>query len=76
MLSRNIFDKNGNEYDNPEWSSREAIFFNSYESAVNSPEITDEELVLLGYKFDEDGMLIGDVDVDGRSDEVVRGKEL
>jgi len=30
----------------------------------------------LGYKVDEDGMLIDDAGVDDRSDEEVRGREL
>ena len=37
---------------------RESIFLTSYEDAVKNPDITDEELRLLGMEFDEDGIIV------------------
>mmetsp|Transcript_12857 Transcript_12857/g.25540 ORF Transcript_12857/g.25540 Transcript_12857/m.25540 type:complete len:195 (+) Transcript_12857:22-606(+) len=65
VVARGVFDQNGNLYDNNEWEMRESIFLTSYEEAVKNPDITDEELRLLGMEFDADGIIVDGQDAAG-----------
>lgn len=59
VLTRGVYDKSGNLYDVPEWEMREGVFLHSFVEDMNRPDITDEELGILGIVVDDSGKIVG-----------------
>ncbi|GMI23411.1 hypothetical protein TeGR_g5116 [Tetraparma gracilis] len=59
VLTRGEYDVMGTQFDENEWAMREETFLTSYQERVASPDITEDELEMLGMVVDEDGMIVG-----------------
>jgi hypothetical protein len=62
VLTRGLYDVNGNVFDDNEWSIREQVFLTSYQERAASTDITEEELRLMGIHVGEDGIIVDGVD--------------
>jgi len=58
VLARGEYDVKGNPFDENEWSMREEMFVTSYQERLAAPDLTVEEMELLGLSMDKDGVII------------------
>ena len=58
VKARGFYDASGNAFDAPEWEMREGIFRATFHDDANRPDITPEELELLGINVGPDGIIV------------------